>query len=148
VPALADQRKSLSVLLVEDDGLLRGSIRRALEAEGHRIARACDGQQAAAAIREESFDLLITDVLFPGIRTLEAVVEWSREPNRGRILGLSRFAPILPKYYLSLTRKLGMDVILAKPFDHGQLAEAIEQVFADPAARDSSRRRDESGAVA
>lgn len=128
--------------------LLRDSIRRTLEAEGHRIARACDGQQAAAAIREESFDLLIIDVLFPGIRTLEAVIEWSREPNRGRILGLSRFARILPKYYLSLTRKLGMEVILAKPFEPAQLTEAIGQVFADPARRASSWRGDESSAVA
>jgi CheY-like chemotaxis protein len=142
------QRKSLSVLVVEDDVLLRDSIRRMLEAEGHRVARACDGQQAAAAIRQESFDLLVIDLLFPGIRTLEAVVEWSRDPSRGRILGLSRFARILPRYYLSLTRKLGMDVILTKPFEPAQLAEAIAEVLAEPAGRRDAWQGRDSSAVA
>ena len=126
----APKRKSLSVLLVEDDVVLRGSIQRMLEAEGHRIAGSCDGQQSAAQIRAGHFDLLIIDVLFPGIRTLEAVVEWSREPGRGHLLGLSRFARILPPYYLTLTRKLGMNVILAKPFDRAQLAAGIARAGA------------------
>ncbi len=87
-------------------------------------------------------------MLFPGIRTLEAVVEWSRGANRGRMLGLSRFARILPKYYLSLTRKLGMDVILTKPFDQAQLTEAIGEAFADPAHRPGQWRCGASTAVA
>lgn len=128
------QRPPLSVLLVEEDVLQRAALRRLLEAEGHRVVRACDGQQAAGAIRDGHFDLLVIDVLFPGPRTLESLVEWSRRGERGRVLGLSRFARILPDYYLGLTRRLGLHVILAKPFDQAQLAEAIAEVFAEPAA--------------
>jgi DNA-binding response OmpR family regulator len=124
-------RQPLSVLLVEQDELLRAAIGRLFEAAGHRIVQACAGRQAAAAIREEKFDLLVIDVLFPGDRTLEAVVGWSRTPDRGRILGLCRFSRILPDYYLLLTAKLGVRVILSKPFDGAQLTEAIDEVFAD-----------------
>jgi CheY-like chemotaxis protein len=123
-------RQSLSILLVEQDDLLREAIGRMLEADGHRITRACAGRQAAEAIRQEKFDLLIIDVLFPGERTLQAVVDWSRRPDRGRILGLCRFSRILPDYYLLLTAKLGIRVILPKPFERAQLAEAIDEVFA------------------
>ncbi len=143
MPSFAAQGKPLSILLVEEDVLFRDELRRMLEADGHRIARVCDGREAAAAIREATFDLLVIDILFPGTRTLEAVVEWSRRPNRGLILGIGRFARMLPTYYLSLTRRLGMGVILAKPFDQAQLREAIEQV-----ARDRGGWQDGNSAVA
>jgi len=130
----ADQRKPLSILIVEEDAVLRDGLLRLLEAEGHRV-RACDGREAPAALERGHFELLITDVLFPGRRTLEAVIEWSRTANRGRILGLCRFSRILPDYYLLLTAKLGIRVILPKPFDRAQLSEALEEVFADTQAR-------------
>jgi two-component system chemotaxis response regulator CheY len=127
------QPSAPSVLLVEDDLLLRESLRRMLEAAGHRIVLACDGRRAAAAIRRESFDLLVIDVLFTDAQTIDALVERNRTSGRLRILGLCRFAQILPDYYLTLTAKLGVRVILAKPFDRMQLAEAVAEVFAEEA---------------
>ncbi len=117
----------LSVLLVEDDIILREGMRRMLEAEGHRLVLACDRHRAAAAIRGEAFDLLILDVLFSQAQIIDALVERNRAGRRLRIVGLSRFARILPDYYLALTAKLGIRVILAKPFDQPQLAEAIAE---------------------
>jgi two-component system chemotaxis response regulator CheY len=124
------QLSARSVLLVEDDLLLRESLRRMLEAEGHRVVHACDGRRAGAAIRLETFDLLVIDVLFAGGQTIDALVERNRTSGRLRILGLCRFARILPDYYLNLTAKLGVRVILAKPFDRAQLAEAVAEACA------------------
>jgi two-component system chemotaxis response regulator CheY len=124
------QLSARSVLVVEDDILLRESLRRMLEAEGHRVVYACDGSRAAAAIRRETFDLLVIDVLFAGGQTIDALVERNRRSGRQRILGLCRFARILPDYYLNLTAKLGVRVILAKPFDRAQLAEAVAEACA------------------
>jgi len=115
---------------VEDDALLREALRRMLEAEGHRVVLACDGRRAAAAIRTEAFGLLVIDVLFPHAQVIDTLVERGRTGGRPRILGLSRFARILPDYYLALTTRLGVRVILAKPFDRAQLAEAIAEACA------------------
>jgi CheY-like chemotaxis protein len=134
VIALVPKRKPLSILVVEEDLLQQAALRRMLEADGHRVVKSCDRHQAAPAIRQEAFDLLIIDVLFPGPGTIEAVVERSRAEGPIPSLGLCRFARILPDYYLLLTAKLGMRVILAKPFDQAQLTEAIAEVFAGPGA--------------
>ena len=148
MPPFASPRKPRSILIVEDDLLLAAALRRLLEADGHRVVRSCDGRQAAAAVRTEPYEVLITDIMFPGMRTIDALVERSRAPQPGRILCLSRYARILPEYYLSLARKLGVRVILAKPFEQAQLLQAIDEVFAEPAAPADAWGRSEPAIVA
>ncbi|MER6388665.1 two-component system response regulator CseB [Streptomyces sp. NPDC001523] len=55
------------VLLVEDDDLMRRSFTVALERYGYRMRAASDGLAALELLREESFDLLILDVMLPGL---------------------------------------------------------------------------------
>ena len=99
--------------------------RRAIGSSGLATGREAAAEDPAG----RSLSSLSIDVLFPGEGTLQAVVEWSRTPGRGRILGLCRFSRILPDYYLLLTGKLGMRVILSKPFDRACSSnEAIDEV--------------------
>ncbi|MCY0921618.1 response regulator [Streptomyces sp. H27-G5] len=65
-PAPASARLA-RVLLVEDDDLMRRSFTVALERYGYRMKAAADGLAALELLREESFDLLILDVLLPGL---------------------------------------------------------------------------------
>ncbi|MEU6676361.1 two-component system response regulator CseB [Streptomyces sp. NPDC046925] len=55
------------VLLVEDDDLMRRSFAVALERYGYAVEVAADGLAGLELFREESFDLLILDVMLPGL---------------------------------------------------------------------------------
>ena len=55
------------VLVVDDDRKLRDMLRRALEAEGFAVDVAEDGGRALAAISQRAFDLVVLDVLMPGV---------------------------------------------------------------------------------
>ncbi|MER6314820.1 two-component system response regulator CseB [Streptomyces sp. NPDC001581] len=66
VPAPASPRP-VRVLLVEDDDLMRRSFTVALERYGYRMETAADGLAGLELFREESFDLLILDVMLPGL---------------------------------------------------------------------------------
>ncbi|MFF2957902.1 two-component system response regulator CseB [Streptomyces sp. NPDC057963] len=55
------------MLLVEDDDLMRRSFTVALERYGYRMRAAADGLAGLELFREESFDLLILDVMLPGL---------------------------------------------------------------------------------
>ncbi|MEW2390101.1 two-component system response regulator CseB [Streptomyces venezuelae] len=55
------------VLLVEDDDLMRRSFGSALERYGYRVRTASDGLEGLERFREEGFDLLILDVMLPGL---------------------------------------------------------------------------------
>nr|WP_281382026.1 two-component system response regulator CseB [Nocardiopsis mwathae] len=54
-------------MLVEDDDLMRRSFAVALERYGYRVTGAADGFAGLELFREESFDLLILDVMLPGL---------------------------------------------------------------------------------
>ncbi|WP_053697488.1 two-component system response regulator CseB [Streptomyces sp. NRRL F-5755] len=65
-PAPAAPRP-VRVLLVEDDELMRRSFAVALERYGYRVTTAADGLAGLERFRAESFDLLILDVMLPGL---------------------------------------------------------------------------------
>jgi two-component system, OmpR family, response regulator MprA len=55
------------VLVVDDDRRLRDMLRRALESAGYEVDAAEDGGRALAAISGRTFDLVVLDVLMPGV---------------------------------------------------------------------------------
>ena len=56
-----------TVLVVDDEADIRELVRINLEMEGHRVVLAADGAQALESLRRESPDLVILDVMMPGI---------------------------------------------------------------------------------
>ncbi|HYM95863.1 MAG TPA: response regulator, partial [Candidatus Sulfotelmatobacter sp.] len=56
-----------SILVVEDDARLASTLQRVLVAEGHDVAVAMDGVEAVRRARERSYDLVVLDVMLPGL---------------------------------------------------------------------------------
>ena len=115
---------SRSVLLVEDDDLVRRASRRALEALGHDVVTAEGPRQALALASHRSFDVVITDVVMPemnGVEFAQQLIE--REPST-RVLFLSGYTPDgdLP-LHRHRTR------FLAKPCRTEELAREIETLM-------------------
>lgn len=59
------------ILVVDDDPRLAASVRRALAYEGYRVETAADGPSALAATRDRLPDLVVLDVMLPGMDGLE-----------------------------------------------------------------------------
>ncbi|MFQ6018563.1 MAG: response regulator [Kiloniellaceae bacterium] len=55
------------VLVAEDDGAVQSFVARALAHEGHDVTVAEDGLRALEALRSADFDLLIADIVMPGL---------------------------------------------------------------------------------
>ena len=78
--------KSCSILLVDDDEAVLAMVKTLLESQGHRVTDVLDGTQALAAMEKESFNLVVTDVFFPGRDGIEAIIEDER-PGLGNFGG-------------------------------------------------------------
>ena len=63
--------RQLRVLLVEDEIYALEAFQEAIEDEGHLVTPACDAMTALEALRHNSFDVLLTDVVMPGISGME-----------------------------------------------------------------------------
>ncbi len=65
--------KTASILVVDDDESNRESLRRRLERRGYAASVAVDGKDALEQIEKKAFDLIILDVMMPGINGLEVL---------------------------------------------------------------------------
>jgi CheY-like chemotaxis protein len=65
----------MHILVVDDDSVVRMSMRTMLTAEGYKVTTADDGERAVLKLAEEKFDLLISDIYMPHIdgRKLRAI---------------------------------------------------------------------------
>ena len=103
---------SRHILVVDDEARIREVVQYALEREGFRIDSVDDGGRALEAIERGSFDLVILDVMLPGMDGLE-LCRKVRAKSRVPILFLSARADEIDRV---LGLELGGDDYLTKPF--------------------------------
>ena len=127
--ATVGQRPSRTILLVEDDAVVRHVVRLLLELEGDIVLEAKDGDDALTVLagHSGSLDLLLTDVMMPGLSGAE-VCDKVRANRPGLpTLFISGFYPeaIFPDQRLPAG-----SAFLAKPFMPEDLIDAVDALLA------------------
>ncbi len=82
------------ILLVEDDGTFRGFLRTILEDDGHEVKTAEDGMKGLRLLREENFDLVISDLKMPGKSGLELFRETRNDPDSPQFVFMTAFGKV------------------------------------------------------
>jgi signal transduction histidine kinase/ActR/RegA family two-component response regulator len=122
--APAAPRKGARILVVEDDDFVRTSMVESLEALGHEVAQAADGESGLLELERSSPDLMITDYLMPGITGAE-LVRRAREafPSLPMIIATG-YADMK-----AIEQVIGDDIVLRKPFQLSELASSVERAL-------------------
>ena len=81
------------ILLAEDDDSLRGFLARALERAGYEVKACADGEEAAAVL-DEDWDLLLTDIVMPGMDGIEVARQAAALHPDLRIMFITGFAAV------------------------------------------------------
>jgi PAS domain S-box-containing protein len=115
-----------SVLLVEDEESVRRLGRRALEAAGFRVHEADGGEEALRLVRREPIDLVISDIVMPGMSGLELAEHIARLRPGVPVLFVSGYAEEHPE---SPRAPAGVRELLGKPFRPQQLVERVRQLL-------------------
>jgi len=116
------------ILLVEDDKQLRTLIKLFLEEAGYEVFEASDGQQIREGF-DPPPDLIITDVLMPGVDGLELIMQVRRREPNIKILAVSGGGQISGETYLTIAEKLGAQRTLAKPFTRAAFLAAVSDAL-------------------
>ena len=110
-----------SVLIVDDDASIRKMLRLYLERDRYRVAEAADGPSALRQAAEQSFDLVLLDVMLPGIDGMD-VCRQIRETSAVPIILLTARTGDSDKV---VGLDLGADDYVVKPFSPRELMARI-----------------------
>ena len=115
-----------SLLLVEDEENLHLSLKLNLELEGYEVTSAFTGNDALKAVNDEYFDLIIMDVMLPGMDGISVTEAIRVKQNEVPILILSAKNDSESRI---LGLKKGADDYLTKPFNTEELLLRIEKLI-------------------
>ena len=114
------------ILLAEDDDNMRVFLKRALERAGHQVSAVGDGEAALTLAGGGAFDLLLADVVMPGIDGIELARRASALLPDLRIMFITGFAAVALNQ-AGFTRR--QPRVLAKPFHLRQLVNEVDKVL-------------------
>jgi DNA-binding NtrC family response regulator len=118
---------SQRILVVEDDDLLRSFLTTILTEEGYRVEAAAGGTGGLERLREQAFDLVITDHRLPGMTGLEVLRQGALLRPEARWVMITAYGSIQGAVE---AMKAGASDYLTKPFrDPRELAQVVRRVL-------------------
>ena len=83
-----------TILVVDDEKLIRWSLRERLEREGYQVREAVDGKMALTHIRQDDVDLVLLDVRLPDMDGLEILKQVKRRSPSTVVILMTAYASI------------------------------------------------------
>ena len=115
-------RRSLRVLVADDDAGIRELLRDVLAAEGYEVAEAANGAEAVAQARSNPPAAVLMDLMMPILSGAEATVALKGDPRTSGILVVAMSAG---RHLQTLLHGIPVDGFISKPFDLPALVSVL-----------------------
>ena len=130
-PAPSATPRRLEIVVADDVAEITDLMSHWLEAEGHTVTRASNGREIIELLQKRAYDLLVTDIVMPGIDGWDAILAVSRLRPETRILAISGGGKQMPvDACLRVAKGVGADYVLKKPFRQVEFLAAVTKVVA------------------
>ena len=113
----------MQVLLIEDEGRVADFIWRGLKSEGWSVTVAPDGEAGLDLLTRESFDVVILDLILPGVSGQEVCQRMRARKDLTPVLMLTALGKTDDRV---AGLRMGADDYLAKPYDFDELLARLE----------------------
>ena len=125
-------KENVSILIVEDEEKIRTALRDFLEYHEYRVTDVVDGLEAERTVAEDSFDLILLDLMLPKISGEQLCVKWRRDGLQTPIIMLTAKGQESERV---AGLNIGADDYITKPFSLEELLARINAVLrrTDPA---------------
>lgn len=118
------------ILVIDDDQAIRKLLKLILEKAGHQVLLASSGEQGIILFEKSDIDLVITDILMPGLDGLGVIRELTTKADSAKILALSGGGMILTaETSLNVAQKMGAVRSLSKPFTRPDLLSIVSEML-------------------
>jgi DNA-binding response OmpR family regulator len=117
------------ILIVEDDRFLRELIARKLRNEGYEVIEAVEGEEGLKRIKEEKPDLVLLDLILPGIDGFE-VLESAKKDSEIASIPVIILSNLGQREEIERGLKLGaIDYLIKAHFTPGEIIEKIKNIL-------------------
>lgn len=115
-----------TILLVEDDDLVRDMLGQVLQRASHKVIYASQGEEAVSILKTEDPDIMVTDIIMPKKSGISLISEVKNKHPRMEIIAISGGGRLDPTGYLDLSESIGATISFEKPIDKSALLMAID----------------------
>jgi CheY-like chemotaxis protein len=119
-------KRRTRILIVDDDAAITATFENILSGEGYDVATATDGDQAIDLAAREPFDVVLLDLVMPGIDGLDALRRLRQVAPRARIIILSAY---IEPHREAEAFRLGAEAVLSKPPDLNKLLRFLGELM-------------------
>lgn len=117
------------ILLIDDEELVRLTLREMLLSAGHTVADAANGREALAQFEAAAPDLVITDILMPEQEGLQTIAQIRKLRPQVRIIAISGGGGTRTDDLFRYATIMGAQRALSKPFKKKDLLDTIDAVL-------------------
>lgn len=104
------------ILLVEDDSFIREMYQDELKKNGFEVAAYASGEEGLKALEQNQFDLILLDIMLPGINGLETLKQIKINPKTNNLK-------------VVILTNLGQETIIKESFDIGAIGYLIKSAY-------------------
>lgn len=115
----------IRILLAEDDEAMRTYLSRALQNAGYDVSAVDRGTDALELLKQEDFDLLLSDIVMPEMDGIELAQRCNEVSPATKVMFITGFAAVT----LRASREAPQARVLSKPFHLRDLVLEVQRVF-------------------
>ena len=115
-----------TILVVDDDDIIRTMLIDILESAGYQVVSASDGEEAIDLFRKKPADLVLTDLVMPNREGLETIIELTGLDPGIKIIAMTG---VVRPEILKAAKLLGAKRVLCKPFSIEEILDAVSEVL-------------------
>jgi len=112
------------ILVVDDNMLMRKLIINLFSNKEVHVDEAADGKEGLLKLFDNQYDLVITDLIMPGMEGIEMIMQAKRNFPELKIIAISGGEP----FYLYMAKRLGIQGVFTKPLERNRFISLVDKL--------------------
>jgi len=117
------------LLIVEDEDTLCHSLQRVFSRDGYHVDIADSAESAFTLLEKNAYDLIITDIILPGISGIELLTRYRKKNPLQKVIVITAYASLIAAVDAI---KAGACDFIIKPLMHDEMKRAVRSALDKP----------------
>ena len=119
-------KQEITILVVDDEAMMRQLLEKILGRDGYRVLDAADGEEALAIMGREEINIVISDLQMPGMNGFDLLKVVKKDYPQTGVIIMTAYGDT---YTVKDALLLGADEYITKPFKSFEISMVVERAY-------------------